>query len=139
MPRKRRIAKLRAHELRWSDVGPSEMLAFFSGWRPPDNDFDRSRSPWQTWKEYLDDWAQVREDALPQWEELRAEQLAQARATVASRAAELVRADTDSGRELCERLHAEAEDSLAELERKELPFAELAYQRALKGLPPRIQ
>ncbi len=136
MPRKRQAVKLRAARLRWQDVGLSEMLDFFHGWRPPVGEFDRSRSAWETWEEYLADWELVRPEALSDWEAKHQEHLAQAGATVAKRAQAIEEADSEVWRALAEQLHDEDLERLTELEAEQAPFAERVYRRVRNGLPP---
>jgi hypothetical protein len=135
MPRKRRVEKLRHRNPTWRDFGPREKLNFWTAWTPPTNEFDRSRSHWQTWEAYLSDWAAVRAEALPKWEEKRAEMRASARAQVAQYAAELERAPKRD-RNVWEPLLAWAKEKLEKEESKEMPFAEIAYQRVLAGRAP---
>jgi hypothetical protein len=129
MPRKRWRTKLAHRELTWNDCDISDQLDFFAGWRPG------SRSRWATWEEYLSAWAAVREEGLAAWEVTRAEQLAAARGNVTQRQAEVWSVE-DAWRDLHDRLLAEAEESLAEIELEALPFAEVVYQRVLAGGAP---
>jgi len=137
MPRKRRVTKLRARRLIWDDVSISTRLDFWTGWRPPVREQEHNRGPWLTWEEFFDDWLQVREDALTEWEAHRAEMLTHAQAAVADRAAKLKEAEGEGECwvDLATVLYENAVEHLAEREAQELPFAEIQYQRALQGLP----
>lgn len=151
MPRKRRLTKLRERRLRWSDVTIREQLDFlFVGWSPPKHGSEpgcwltgsgRYECPWRTWDEYLTDWQLVREDALEYWEGHHADHLAHARAEVAKREAKLREEEAQGEAEcwlsLYQNLYEDALEGLAREETRELPFAEIEYQRALKGQPPR--
>jgi len=64
MPRKRRVPKRRRVRLTLRDVGIVAQLEFSVGWHPPTTDFERSRSTWMTFTEYLSDYAAVREEYL---------------------------------------------------------------------------
>ncbi|RIK36222.1 MAG: hypothetical protein DCC55_27990 [Chloroflexi bacterium] len=60
--RTRRARGRRVLTLDALDLG--DILDLMAGWRPPRSEFERSRSRWQTWKEYLGDWTAVR-DQVP--------------------------------------------------------------------------
>ncbi len=133
MPRKRRVPKLAHRQLRWDDVDMSMLLNFWTAWRPPQGEFERGRSHWQTWEQYLGDWALVRAAALPEYAAKQTELLALYRAEVARRRSQLREATTDSDRELYGRLLADAVERVEDREDRELPFAERVYRRLLAG------
>jgi len=116
---------------RWDDIGIGEMLDLWVGWSPPTKG---EPSSGQTWDGFLNHWAAVREEALPKWEAKRVEMRAHYRTQVAHYAEELRRAP-EQDRDVYEELLAWMEQKLEEEEAKSLPFAELAYQRALAGKP----
>ena len=130
MPRKYRRVKLAHRELSWADISISEMLHFWVGFRP------RDHGPWQTWAEYLGDWAAVRDEGLADWAERRARMRADCEAEVARRRARLPEGVTDSDRSLYAELLERAEANLAREAAKDLPAAEIAYQRVLAGGAP---
>jgi hypothetical protein len=146
MPRKRRRTKLQARRPTWRDVTPREMLDFWGGWSPPTRELPRLElltqhrieCDWNTWDDYLGHWAEVREDGLEDWKERRAFHLAHGRAEVARREAEKVKAqdEAEHWQRHAQELYEQAVERLAAEERKTLPFAEIQYQRAVKGLPP---
>ena len=41
-----------------------EVLAFACGWRPPSTERDRSQTSWQTWRDFLTDYAAIRDEVL---------------------------------------------------------------------------
>ena len=41
-----------------------DLLRFWSSWEPPADSFERKKSRWQTWEQYLGEYAQVREELL---------------------------------------------------------------------------
>jgi hypothetical protein len=133
MPRKRRVAKLVHRQRTWDDVDVGQMLDFWSGWHPPMLEFERGRGPWRTWEDYLNDWAAVRSDALPEWEAKQAELIAHGRAEVVRRAAEVEQDATDDH---YGQLLADAEAWLAEQEVEGLPFAEEIYRAVEAGETP---
>jgi hypothetical protein len=132
MPRKRRVAKLRARVPRWDDVDVGQMMDFWSGWHPPTKG---ESSAWQTWEDYLSHWAAVRVDALPEWDAKRVEMRAHARAKVAHYREELNRAP-ERDRDVYEPLLAQAREWLEEEERRELPFAEFVLRQVEAGQSP---
>ena len=117
MPRKRQVAKLRARALTWRDVGLRKQ-SFFVGWHPPTNEFDRSRSHWETWEEYLGEWSAVRVDGLVAWAAGRARRRDGLRRMVAL-------STGDNSEWFTQQLEDE--------ESRELPFAEILYQRVVAG------
>jgi len=125
MPRKRRVPKLARRQLRRADLGIDEIMDFWSG---------GSSRPLP---ELLSDWAAVREEMLPEWQEKHRELRNHYRAEVA-RLSALISEEADGGalsghyRHLLEW----EEEHLAEAERRQLPFAEFVYQRVLAGEPP---
>jgi hypothetical protein len=136
------VTKLKARQLRWADVTISERVDFFGGrapsvggcWLPKQG---RYESDWPTWTAYLTDWATVREDALAEWEAHHSDLLAHFRAEVTRRAAELREVEAEGEAVgLATRLLEEAAERLAEEEARELPAAEIQYQRAVRGEDP---
>jgi hypothetical protein len=143
MTQRRQAVRLGPRELTWSEVDIRMQLDFFVGWRPPTNDFDRSRSKWQIWEEFLNDWQLVRAEGLAQWQVSRAEQIAQLRRMVAQRGAAVAQASAawgslhrETSLELATKLLASAERSVAETEGELVPYAEELFQRAIKGGDP---
>jgi len=63
MPRKLRVEKLRTR-LRLDDLGFEEWLSFLVGWHPPETDFARERSRWQTWDQFDSEYRLLREEVL---------------------------------------------------------------------------
>ena len=62
MPTKR-TRRTRNRRIRTVDSFPvHEWLMFLAGWQPPTTDFERERSPWDSWQAYLADWESVRDD-----------------------------------------------------------------------------
>jgi hypothetical protein len=132
MPRKRRVAKLVHRQRTWDDVDVGQMLDFWGGWHPPEFEWEGRRGPWRTWEDYLNDWAAVRSDALPEWEAKQAELIAHGRTEVARRAALVEQDGDDHYRQLL----ADAEEQLAERELEDLPFAEEIYRAVEAGETP---
>jgi hypothetical protein len=119
---KQRRVKLTHREVRWDDLDLSEWLNFQGGWRVPETDFERSRSRWQTWQEFLQCWALVREDGLAAWEETRAGQRRTFRRAVdealpfAERLYRAVEAGADPEVWAAERTQARYEEHVRDLE-----------------------
>ncbi|MCI0438705.1 MAG: hypothetical protein L0177_06185 [Chloroflexi bacterium] len=63
MPRKRIIAKGRLR-LTLQDIGFANELSWCSGWHPPLGEFEASRSRWQGWAEFFEEYEQVRDEFL---------------------------------------------------------------------------
>lgn len=64
MPTKRTRRTRGRRTLTLDALDISDMLDLMVGWRPPRNELER-RSRWRTWKEYMGDWAAIRDD-VPQ-------------------------------------------------------------------------
>jgi hypothetical protein len=47
----------------------SEVLDFLWDWHPPVSEFERGRSRWRTWEEYLADYDEVRDELIANWGE----------------------------------------------------------------------
>jgi hypothetical protein len=64
MPRKLRRTKTRT-VVTLRELGIPARLSFITGWHPPTCEFERQQSPrWSTYREYLDDYAAVRDEML---------------------------------------------------------------------------
>lgn len=142
MPRKRRIGKVAHRVLSWADVGIGEQLDFFSGWRPLVGEYERSRSSWPSWAEYLADWSLVRAEALIEWAEDRGRLLDQYRGEVRRRAAALAElvhdfsSAAEGRRQHSAGLLAWAEGGLAKAEAETMPFAEEIFVAVAAGQAP---
>src|SRR4051812_43886910 len=65
MPTKRkRITRGRNGAITMRSFSFRCLLSFAAGWRPPTNEFEKSRSPWLTWAEFMADWLAVRDEYL---------------------------------------------------------------------------
>jgi hypothetical protein len=64
MPVRIRRVRPRLQGLRLDDLSIAEILDFLAGWSPPKTEFDRQRSRWRTWGEFLSDYMQLREEVL---------------------------------------------------------------------------
>jgi len=61
MPRKLRNPKLRT-ALTLDALSLHDILCFMAGWHPPTGEFERSRSRWETFEEFDNEYAAVREE-----------------------------------------------------------------------------
>lgn len=136
MPRRRQIAKVHARTLTWHDVTPSQHLDFFVAWRPPVGEVECSRAAWPSWESYLNAWGSVRAEGLAAWAASRAVRLSCARTKVARLAARIEQAGVSDDRPHLQQLLADAEEWAEKEASRELPFAEVAYQRVLAGTAP---
>lgn len=64
MPTKRRRIMRGSTRLSLADFTIADLLAFIAGWSVPETDFARNRSRWQTWEEYMSDYAAVRDELM---------------------------------------------------------------------------
>ena len=64
MPTKRRRLARGRITLTLLDIGIRGRLDFTVGWAPPGNAFERTRSRWTTYRQYLDDYTAVRDEML---------------------------------------------------------------------------
>jgi len=65
MPRKRRNPKLRTAPT-LDALSLHDLLCFLAGWHPPVGEFERSRSRWETFDEFDNEYQAVREEFLAQ-------------------------------------------------------------------------
>lgn len=75
MPTTRRRRSRTVATLRRRDLPGHEQLDMICGWRPPRSGSGAGRSRWQTYREYLDTYRQVREEFRADWTRAFAEHL----------------------------------------------------------------
>ena len=63
MPRKLRQEKRRTR-LTLDDLGFEELLCFLSGWHPPETEFGREQSRWETWAQFDGEYELLRDEVL---------------------------------------------------------------------------
>ena len=64
MPTKRTRTTRGRNILTLDSIDLHHHVQFASGWHPPGSEFQRERSRWTTYQEYLADWQQVRDACL---------------------------------------------------------------------------
>ena len=57
----------RAAAITLDDLTIHDHLCLMSGWSPPKSEFDRGRSRWQTWAEFLHEFELLRTDLLKEF------------------------------------------------------------------------
>lgn len=64
MPTTRRRSVRGRRVLTLDALNIPDILSFLSGWHPPETDFERGQSRWQTWEEFDEEYGLLRDEML---------------------------------------------------------------------------